>query len=215
MKSRCSLRADLLSLLAALTLSAQEAKPQEPKLDLSQRFLLLDTSKGSTLQKEINEAANAANAPASVVVREGTAVKLKLLHTLNSQTAVADDPLNFTVAEEVLVEGTTVVKTGVVAIGRVQRAKPARTLGRGAELALEMQYMRVGELQVPLRGTQARTGEGKKGSVVALVVVFGLSGLIKHGSEIEVKEGSILTAYVDEDTKLQHQPERPGPGQGR
>jgi hypothetical protein len=26
--------------------------------------------------------------------------------------------------------------------------------------------------------------------------------LIKHGSEIEVKEGSIFTAYVDQDTDL-------------
>jgi hypothetical protein len=40
------------------------------------------------------------------------------------------------------------------------------------------------------------------------VVAFGLSGLFKHGSEIEVKEGSILTAYVDEDTPLPLLPER-------
>jgi hypothetical protein len=34
------------------------------------------------------------------------------------------------------------------------------------------------------------------------VVAFGLSGLIKHGSEIEVKEGSVFSAFVDEDTNV-------------
>lgn len=143
-----------------------------------------------------------------VLLPEGTPVKLKLLHSINSKTAVADDPLNFTVAEDVVVDGKTAVKAGVVAIGRIRQVKRARTLGRGAELMLEMEYMRVGARRVPLRGTQARAGEGKTGDVVALVTLFGLSGLLKHGSEIEVKEGSIMTAYVGETTEIPIQPEQ-------
>jgi hypothetical protein len=105
------------------------------------------------------------------------------------------------------VNGKIVVKAGAVAIGRVRQAKPARTLGRGGQLALEIQYMKIGRIRVPLRSSQVRSGNDKKGETVALVVLFGLSGLIKHGSEIEVKEGSIFTAYVDEDTELAPQPE--------
>ena len=146
------------------------------------------------------------DSPATLFLPEATPVKLKLLHTLNSKTVVVDDPLNFVVAEDIIVNGKTIAKAGAVAIGRVRQAKPARTLGRGAQLALEMQYMKVGRVRVPLRGSQERSGANRKGDTVALVVLFGLSGLIKHGSEIEIKEGSIFTAYVDRDTELAPQP---------
>lgn len=145
--------------------------------------------------------------PATFLLSEATPVKLKLLHPLNSKTVVIDDPLNFAVAEDLIVNDKIVVKAGVVAVGRVRQAKPARMLGRGAQLSLEIQYMKVGRVRVPLRGAQAQSGANKKGDTVALVIVFGLSGLVKHGSEIEVKEGSIFTAYVDQDTELPPQPE--------
>ena len=134
-------------------------------------------------------------------------MKLRLLHSLNSKTVVEDDPLNFAVAEDVIVNDKVAARAGAVAIGRVRQAKPARTLGRGAQLELEMQYLRVGRVRVPLRGSQARAGDNKKGATVALTVLFGVSGLIKHGSEIEVKEGSIFTAYVDQDTEVPTQAE--------
>jgi hypothetical protein len=178
-----------------------------PALALLVLFLCFAVS-GRAAQPPQASPADDSAAPPSVLLPEGTAVKLKLLHSLNSKTVVADDPLNFSLAEDVLVDGKIAVKAGAVAIGRVREAKSARTLGRGAELALDMQYLRVGQLRVPLRGSQTRKGKAKTADTIALVVAFGLSGLFKHGSEIEVKEGSILTAYVDEDTPLPLLPER-------
>src|ERR1700730_8927914 len=96
---------------------------------------------------------SSSTAPTSVVLREGTIVKLKLLHTLNTKTVVLDDPLNFSVAEDLVVDGKSVVKAGAPAIGRVRQAKRARTMGRGAELGLEMEYMKAGRTHVPLRGS--------------------------------------------------------------
>jgi hypothetical protein len=149
--------------------------------------------------------------PATLVLPEATPVKLKLLHRLNSKTLVVDDPLNFALTEDVTVKGKIIAKAGAVAIGRVRQAQAARTLGRGAQMSLEMQYLKVGRARVPLRGSQAQSGADKKADTVALVVLFGLSGLIKHGSEIEVKEGSLFTAYVDKDTELPVQPEPQSP----
>ena len=136
----------------------------------------------------------------SVVLREGTPIRLTLLHTLNSKTVVIDDPLNFAVAEDVVVDGNVVIKAGASATGRVSRAKPARTFGRGAELRLHLDHVRAGAVRVPLRSSLARQGKDKTGETVALVMVFGLSGFVKHGSEVEVKEGSKFDAFVDEDT---------------
>jgi hypothetical protein len=151
----------------------------------------------------------------NMVLPEGTVVKLKLLHTLNSKTVVLDDPLNFSVAEDVVVGGKSVVKAGSPAIGRVRQAKRASTMGRGAELGLEMQYMKAGRIRVPLRGSAVRQGEDKTGETVALTVLFGLSGLMKHGSEIAVREGSLFTAYVNHDTNVMALPETSSPGRIR
>jgi hypothetical protein len=149
--------------------------------------------------------------PATLLFPEGTPVKLKLLHPLNSKTVVVDDPLNFALAEDLIVAGKVAVRAGAAAIGQVRQVRPARMLGRGGQLSLEIQYMKVGSVWVPLRGSQAQSGANKKGDTVALVVLFGLSGLVKHGSEIVVKEGSIFTAYVDQDTELPPQPETTTP----
>lgn len=110
-------------------------------------------------------------------------------------------------AADVVVGGESLVKAGAPAIGRVRQAKPARTMGRGAELRLEIQYLKAGKIRVPLRGSQAEKGQDKTGETVALTVLFGLSGLVKHGSEIEVKEGSLFTVWVDRDTDIPVPPE--------
>lgn len=138
----------------------------------------------------------------TVVLHDGTPVKLKLLQRLYSKTIVAGDPVNFVVAEDVVVDGFVVIPAGSAGIGRVRNAKPARTLGRGAQLGLEMQYAKAGTTRVPLRGTAVKSGEGKQAETVAIVVLVGISGLIKHGSEIEVPEGTLFDAYVDQDVTL-------------
>jgi hypothetical protein len=192
----------------ALSLAWAQEPPKPPE---TQTTKPTETRRAPEAASQVSNPAPAA--PTSPLLREGTAVKLRLLHTLNSKTAVLGDPLNFSVAEDVVVDGINVVKVGSPAIGRVRQAKPARTMGRGAELGLEMQYMKAGQIRVPLRGSQAREGESKTGETVALTVMFGLSGLVKHGSEIEVKEGSLFTAYVDQDTIVPAPPVPSGPGQ--
>src|SRR6516225_5964789 len=97
-----------------------------PALFLSAVFPFFAHSSRAQQPSHPSPAADSA-APPSVVLREGSAVKLKLLHSLNSKTVIADDPLNFSLAEDVLVNGTTLVKAGAVAIGRVRKAKSART----------------------------------------------------------------------------------------
>ena len=62
--------------------------------------------------------------------------------------------------------------------------------------------MKAGDKRVRLRGTKGKEGQGKTGTAVTLTVLFGPLGLLKHGKQVEVKEGSPLTAYVDEDVSL-------------
>jgi len=75
-------------------------------------------------------------------------------------------------------------------------------MGKPGELSVQLQYLVVGGNHVHLRGTKGREGESKTGTTVALTVLFGPIGLIKHGKNVEIPAGTPLTAYVDQDIWL-------------
>lgn len=134
-----------------------------------------------------------------LVLKEGTDVKLTFAQDLSSKTAVDDDPVNLVLDEDLKVGDVTVAKAGAKAVGTVTNAKKAGMLGKGGELNLRLEYLIVGDSRMRLRGTKGKEGEGKVGSAVALTVLFGPIGLIKHGKNVEIKEGTPLNAYVDQD----------------
>jgi len=88
------------------------------------------------------------------------------------------------------------------AVGVITHAKKAGMLGKGGELNLKLDHLTVGDVRVRLRGSKGKEGNGKEGTAVALTVLFGPIGLIKHGKNVEIKAGTPLTAFVDENTSL-------------
>ena len=136
---------------------------------------------------------------AKLVLKEGMDVKLKFAQDLSSKTAVDDDPVNLVLDEDLKVGDVTVCKAGAKAVGTVTHAKKAGMMGKGGELNLRLEYLLVGDTRMRLRGTKGKEGEGKVGAAVALTVIFGPIGLIKHGKNVEVKQGTPLLAYVDQD----------------
>jgi len=142
-------------------------------------------------------------APAGkLLLKEGTEVKLKFLDDLSSKTATEGDPVNFELAEPLKVGDVVVAKSGAKAVGEVTNAKKAGMMGRAGDLSIRLDHLSTGEARVKLRGSKGKEGEGKEGTAVALTVLFGPIGLIKHGKNVEVKAGTPLTAYVDEDASL-------------
>ena len=150
----------------------------------------------------VQPSAQAAEAPAKLTLKEGTDVKLKFAQDLSSKTATDDDPVNLVLDEDLKVGEVTVVKAGAKALGTVTHAKKAGMMGKGGELNLRLEYLVTGDARMRLRGTKGKEGEGKVGAAVALTVLFGPIGLIKHGKNVEVKQGTPLLAYVDQDFTL-------------
>ena len=140
--------------------------------------------------------------PAKLILKEGTDVKLKFAQDLSSKTATDDDPVNLVLDEDLKVGEVTVVKAGAKALGTVTHAKKAGMMGKGGELNLRLEYLVTSDSRMRLRGTKGKEGEGKVGAAVALTVLFGPIGLIKHGKNVEVKQGTPLLAYVDQDFTL-------------
>lgn len=138
-------------------------------------------------------------ATGSLVLKEGTDVKLKFAQDLSSKTANDDDPVNMVLDEDLKVGEVTVCKAGAKAVATVTHAKKAGMMGKGGELNIRLEYLLVEDKRMRLRGTKGKEGEGKVGAAVALTVLFGPIGLIKHGKNVEVKQGTPLLAYVDQD----------------
>jgi len=141
--------------------------------------------------------------PASkLVLKEGTEVKLKFRDNLSSKTAAEGDPVNLTLDQDLKVGEVTVARAGAAAVGTISQAKKSGMLGRAGELNMRLDHLLAGDSRVKLRGSKGKQGEGKEGTTVALTVLFGPIGLIKHGKNVEIKEGTALVAYVDQDIEL-------------
>ena len=138
-----------------------------------------------------------------LLLREGTDVKLKFADDLSSKTAVDDDPVTLILDEDLKVGDVVVAKAGCKAVGTITNAKKAGMMGKAGELNLRLEHLTVSDQRIRLRGSKGKEGEGKVGTAVALTVLFGPIGLIKHGKNVEVKAGTPLVAYVDEDIQLE------------
>ncbi|MFZ0520727.1 MAG: hypothetical protein WAL95_06865 [Candidatus Acidiferrales bacterium] len=148
--------------------------------------------------------ATPAAAPPSerLVLKEGTEVPLVFASALDSKTAVDEDSVNMTLAEDLKVGDVVVVKKGAPAVATVTNAKKAGMMGRPGELSIRLEYVKSDDQRLHLRGAKGKEGEGKVGATVALTVIFGPIGLIKHGKNVVIPAGAPLTAYVDQDYTL-------------
>jgi hypothetical protein len=135
-------------------------------------------------------------------LKEGVTVDLKFAEDISSKTATVDDRVNFTLEEDLKVGDVVVAKSGAKAVGSVTQAKKSGMLGKAGELNVRLEYLKVGEQRIRLRANKGKEGEGKEGTMIALTVLFGPIGLIKKGKNVEVKAGTPLKAFVDEDIKL-------------
>lgn len=136
------------------------------------------------------------------LLREGTEVSLKFKDDLNSKTAQDGDPVEFILDDDMKVGDAVVIAKGAHATASVSNAKKAGMMGKGGELNVQLQYLRAGDNQIRLRGSKGREGDSKTGATVALTVIFGPIGLIKHGKNVDIPAGTPLTAYIDQDIWL-------------
>ncbi|MGC2887556.1 MAG: hypothetical protein WB627_00700 [Candidatus Acidiferrum sp.] len=128
--------------------------------------------------------------PEKLVLKEGADVNLKFAQDLSSKTAADDDPVSLVLDQDIKIGGVVVVKAGARAVGTITHAKKAGMMGKAGELNMRLEYLVTDTGRLRLRGTKGKEGEGKTGTAVALTVLFGPIGLIKHGKNVEIKEGS-------------------------
>ncbi|HXO04274.1 MAG TPA: hypothetical protein VN884_01450 [Candidatus Sulfotelmatobacter sp.] len=136
------------------------------------------------------------------LLREGDQVPLKFANDLNSKTAADGDTVEFILDDDLKVGDTIVVAKGAHALANVTNVKRAGMMGKPGELDVQLQYLVAGDTRIRIRGTKGREGQSATGATVALTVLFGPIGLIKHGKEVDMPAGTPLVAYVDQDISL-------------
>jgi hypothetical protein len=139
---------------------------------------------------------------AGIKVPEGTEMVIKLNDGLSSGTNTEGDQFSITLQEPVQLADGVVLKPGYRGRGEVVKVKKKGFAGQAGELNIRVNYVRIGDTRVRLRGNKGSEGQGAMGATVALAVLFGPLGLLKHGHDVEIKAGQTLTVYVDADAEL-------------
>jgi hypothetical protein len=146
--------------------------------------------------------AAAADASGKYMLREGTDVNLQFSDDLSSKTSSEGDPVALTLTDDLKVGNVVVAKAGTHAFGEVTKAEKSGMMGKAGELNLRLNYLKVGDNKIQLRGTKGKEGESGTTGAVVLTVLFGPIGLIKHGKNVEIKKGQALHAFVADDVAV-------------
>ena len=138
-----------------------------------------------------------------VTIPDGTEFTVLTTEKLSSKTATEGDPVTFKVAEDLKINGQTVIAKDTIVKGLVSNAKKAGMMGRGGNLAIRIETTTTIDGQkIKLRSSKGKEGDDKTGTTVALVVLFGPLGFLKHGKNAEIKEGTSIRVYTDEEKKV-------------
>jgi hypothetical protein len=137
------------------------------------------------------------------VLPDGTEFTVVTVDEITSKTAAEGDPLTFKVAEDVKVDGQTVIAKGSLVKGIVAQVKKAGMMGRGGSLGIRVESgTTVDSQKLKLRSTKGKEGDDKTGTTVALVVLFGPLGFLKKGKNAVIKPGTEIKVYTDEEKKV-------------
>ena len=134
-------------------------------------------------------------------IPEGTELQIRVDEKVSSATAQEDDKFGVTLSEPLTIDGV-ILSAGYRGRGVVQSAKKRRMMGQAGQLNIALEYIKIGDTKIRVRANKGKEGEGHMGATVALTVLFGPLGLLKHGDDVVVNDGTILTGYVSEDVTI-------------
>lgn len=136
-----------------------------------------------------------------LTIPEGTVLRLKSLSAFDSKTVSEGDIVDFSVFEDVEINGVVVIKEGTMVNAYIETSEKAKGLGKQGSLKVQFNYTKaIDGSKVPLRSTRSTlAGEEKLGSAIAMAVVLSPLFLLKKGKEAKVTQGKTMEAYVSKD----------------
>ncbi len=149
---------------------------------------------------EQTSAFNAAeSAPAKVLLSEGTPVFLRFDENLSSKTAAQGDSVQFVLSEDISVGNVLVARAGAKAFGEVSHAAKSEMGGKSGALNIRIEYLKVGDAKVHLRGSKGKEVDDNS---IAMSMLFGSWAMLRHGKDVTIQRGTALNAFVADDVSL-------------
>ena len=131
--------------------------------------------------------------PEDLVLAEGTPIKVIVTSEISSKDAKPNDPVNFTVTEDISVNGTVVLRLGTAAVGSVVNAEKRGYLGKSGKLAIQVETTQTVD-GTPLKLRAAKGNEGEDGlTTLNFISPF---FLFKKGGDAKIEAGTPVTVYV-------------------
>jgi hypothetical protein len=138
-----------------------------------------------------------------IVLAEGTPIRVVTALEINSKDANPNDPVNFTVDEDVSVNGQVVLRKGTAAVGSVINAEKGGYMGKSGKLAIQVESTQTldgGRLK--LRAAKGNEGKDKTTSTAALSMIISPLFLFKKAGEAKIASGTPVTVYVAEEKRF-------------
>lgn len=144
-------------------------------------------------------------APAGPVLRMGTEVPVHLRTELTTERKALRVGQRFEVEtfEPVTLSGHVVIPSGTPGVGEITGVTNKGMWGKSGHLDLRLLYLRVGDRQIRIRGTDDKKGKaGGVGAAAVSAIVFLPAGFFMTGTSARLPAGTVINGYLDEDVPV-------------
>jgi Protein of unknown function (DUF2846) len=137
-----------------------------------------------------------------IVVPEGTLINVSVAKEVTSKDAKPNDPVEFTVTEDLVIDGQVIVRKGTPAIGSVINAEKKGYLGKSGKLAVQVESTTTSDGQrLKLRAAKGREGDDKTVST-AMLSQISPAFLFRKGGEAKIEAGTVVPVHVAEEKRF-------------
>jgi hypothetical protein len=147
---------------------------------------------------------SAVAAPGQAVLRVGTEVPLRLSEQLTTKNKAVRVGQRFrlTVAEDIKVDGQTVIPSGSPAVGEITDVRTKGMWGKSGHIGAEILYVQVNGRQIRMSGSFDDKGVTGTAGVVAAIAFIPIAGFFTTGTSANLPLGGSVKGFIDEDVPL-------------
>ena len=145
-----------------------------------------------------------AGSSGQAVLRTGTAVPLKMREhlTTNGKKLKVGQRFQMEVAENVMLDGVTVIPVGSPAVGEVTDVRNKGMWGKSGHINARVLYATVNGRQIRLSGQLDDKGTTGTVGVVGAIAVIPVAGFFVTGTSANIPIGTPINGFMDEDVPV-------------
>jgi Chitobiase/beta-hexosaminidase C-terminal domain len=196
-----------ITITSTTTLQAIAVAPDMPRSRIASGFYTVNgpvAQSGPVPGTPVASAPPVETSPAIRMLPKGTSVHLVFASNFSSRKADVGDKINLSLAEDLKIGDVVVAPKGTTAIVNVTEAHKSGVAGIPGFVSFEAESLAIDGTVIKLQGSAAKEGREVQINPATVGLAFVVPGgvFLVHGNEAEIKQASVFTAMIAEDTKL-------------